>query len=652
MNNTPPLDFYCAFHLHQPVGNFGEVISDHIEHVYRPLLKSIAERPNWPVIVHVSGALLEWCEQYDRELIDDLAKLAVDNRVEFLLAGFYEPVLASLPVPDRLTQVSWMQEWLAENMGATGSGLWLTERVWEPDLARDLANAGVKYALVDDRHFLVSGHSDNTLSAIFRTEHDGKYLDLLPIDEKLRYLIPFRPVSEIVSFLRGYREAGRTLAVFADDAEKFGGWPKTHEWVYGSGWLNEFLDSLHELQDQGEIRLVRGEAVLESAPRGGMAYLGNASYREMEQWSLPPELGRDYDHFLSSVGKLNAGSAESVFVRGAHWKHFLVKYPEANRIHKHMLALSKLCRERGDPANVRRAIGRAQSNDPLWHGVFGGLYLPWLREAAWKNLAEAEFELRKDEQLGITIADHDGDGSNELWIHSAETSVVIAPHRGGAVELWQWLDKGENGADALTRRIESYHYAAVSLHDSAKREPQLADGDGDGGAPSIHDIEHETTLAELPVADLDVRSLLQVRIAEGSLTEDTWKNAAYIPVRSFTGTALEATVVSHTDESATVAMSSANYSCTITVNAHGHIVFDICWDNAGIPVDAVCVVELSFAPRAQVIALCSNARLEWRMPVETIARSERGMEHTVQGQAVAFIIPTALRRTSIAVRPK
>ena len=66
---TTPLDFYCAFHLHQPVGNFGHVIEEHVRTVYRPLIDHLASRPQWPVIVHVSGALLEWCERYDRALI-------------------------------------------------------------------------------------------------------------------------------------------------------------------------------------------------------------------------------------------------------------------------------------------------------------------------------------------------------------------------------------------------------------------------------------------------------------------------------------------------------------------------------------------------------------------------------------------------------
>ena len=58
-------------------------------------------------------------------------------------------------------------------------GLWLTERVWEPELAADLSDAGVRYVLVDDRHFLASGFKADQLHAPFWTESDGKRIAAL-----------------------------------------------------------------------------------------------------------------------------------------------------------------------------------------------------------------------------------------------------------------------------------------------------------------------------------------------------------------------------------------------------------------------------------------------------------------------------------------
>ena len=667
MSNAP-IDFYCAFHLHQPVGNFGEVFESHIRDVYRPLLAHLAARPAWPVIVHVSGPLFEWCEQYDRALIDDLERLSAAGRTEFLLSGFYEPVLAALTREDRLQQVAWMREYLADRFGAHDTGLWLTERVWEPDLTRDLADAGVRYALVDDRHFLVSGHTRDTMQQRFRTEHDGRYLDVLPIDERLRYLIPFQSVGNIVAHLRAERAAGRTLAVFADDGEKFGGWPKTLEWVYGTGWMNQFLDAMTRMQDEGALRLVRGAQVLSDAPSGGLAYLATASYHEMEEWSLPPELGVRHARLTSDIGEKRMASEDNAFIRGAHWKHFLVKYPEANRAHKHTLALSQLCRERGDPDVARRAIGRAQCNDSLWHGVFGGLYLPWLREALWRNLARAEALLRKGESLSMERRDIDGDGYEELWVHGEHVSVTVAPHRGGGAEVYLLLAAGENAADALTRRIEAYHHAAVKAHRGGAHDGGAHDGVSGGeaariagndtprdGAASIHELEQANTLAQLPPADLDARALLQIRVVTPALTEAQWRDAAYKPVANFARARLEVTDTRTTHESVHIAMKGQDAHdgllVDLTVHADGTLVYEIDWRAINLPTDSLMALEASLGARTATTVTCENASAQWRSPIESVAKSERGLERTVQGQAVLSLVPVAAGHARVEFAP-
>lgn len=655
MSHSAPLDLYCAFHLHQPVGNFGEVFESHIRDVYRPLLAHLAARPEWPVIVHVSGPLFEWCERHDRGLIDDLARLSAAGRTEFLLAGFYEPVLASLSRDDRLQQVAWMREYIANRFGANETGAWLTERVWEPDLARDLVDAGVTYALVDDRHFLVSGHTRDEMSQRFRTEHDGRLLDLLPIDERLRYLIPFQTVPKIVEHMRAEHKAGKRLAVFADDGEKFGGWPKTLEWVYGSGWMNGFLDAMVRLQDEGTLRLVRGAQALRDAPSGGLAYLATASYHEMEEWSLPPELGVRHAAFVADVGAARMATADNAFVRGAHWKHFLVKYPEANRAHKTMSALSVLCHARGNPPAARRAIGRAQCNDSLWHGVFGGLYLPWLREAMWGNLAEAERLLREGEALNVEQRDVDGDGHDEILVHGQHVSITLSPYRGGSVETYLLLQGRENAGDALTRRIEAYHHAAVAAGRAAASHSPPSSDAASGSAPSIHDIEHQNTLTELPPADLDVRSLLHVRVVDATLTEAQWQRATYAPLATFTRMALSAITSRPSADRVEVVMTggdaAAEFRMVLTVHDNGELQYDIDWSRVSPPPQSLVAIEVSLGARTPVKVACTGAAIRWTMPIETIAKSERGLERTVQGRAIVFLVAVGSGSAQVRFTP-
>ncbi len=287
--SVAPIRFVFGLHLHQPVGNFDHVFEQHVEDVYRPILQRLSERNFLPLVLHLSGPLLEWLEEHDSAYLDMLGSLVSSGKVELLLAGFYEPVLASLPRADRVEQIQWMKDAVRRRFGVDANGLWLTERVWEPELAADLADAGVRYALVDDRHFLASGYTVDQLHAPYWTESDGKRVALFPIDERLRYLIPFRPPDETAAYLRELRGAGHRLAVLADDGEKFGGWPGTKEWVYERGWLDRFTSTIGGLVEAGEVQLSTLTEALATVPSGGIAYLPTASYREMEAWSLPRE---------------------------------------------------------------------------------------------------------------------------------------------------------------------------------------------------------------------------------------------------------------------------------------------------------------------------------------------------------------------------
>jgi alpha-amylase/alpha-mannosidase (GH57 family) len=140
---VPPIRFAFGLHLHQPVGNFDHVFAQHVEDVYRPLLDALESREFLPAVLHLSGPLLEWLEAHEPAYLDRVGRLAADRRLEILLAGFYEPVLASLPRRDRVEQIEWMREAVRRRFGVDARGLWLTERVWEPELAADLADAGV-----------------------------------------------------------------------------------------------------------------------------------------------------------------------------------------------------------------------------------------------------------------------------------------------------------------------------------------------------------------------------------------------------------------------------------------------------------------------------------------------------------------------------
>jgi 4-alpha-glucanotransferase len=621
-DERPPLRFVFALHLHQPVGNFDHVFESHAADVYRPLIRQLAQRQFGPVLLHVSGPLVEWLEMHDTKLLDDIARLVTDGAIEPLLGGMYEPILASIPRADRIEQIAWHRESIRRRFGADASGLWLTERVWEPELPADLARAGVQYVFVDDRHFLVSGYRRDELHQPFRTESDGHAVSVLAIDERLRYLIPFHDPSATRELLRSLREAGLPLAVYADDGEKFGGWPGTKALVYERGWFDAFCDMLSALRDEGVVTLARGRDVIRDVPSRGPAYLPTASYQEMEAWSLPPEAARRLAVLEHDIGAPRMAGPDRAFIRGAHWRNFLSRYAEANRLHKKTSALSVLSRACGDPPAARQAIGRAQCNDAYWHGVFGGLYLPHLRAALWRQLAIAEQVLRSGESLSADVIDIDGDGSDEIWVHSPSFSAIIAPARGGAMVEYTHFASGVNFADSLTRRLEAYHFPTVNGHGSERR---------DGDVESIHDLESKLGLAEPPPSDLDDRAIGVARALSPSLTLDEYASARFTPVASWSRTRCEAET-RRVGEALEVRCSAPGFSIAWTFDADGGVEAEWSWDASAFGEGDRFAPELTLAGAPRVDA--ASAHTIWRFPVETYAKSERGLERVVQGESV------------------
>ena len=635
---TPPIRFIFGLHLHQPVGNFDQVFAEHFERVYRPLLERLAERHFFPAVFHLSGPLIEWLERNESAYLDRLGRLAADGKVELLAAGWHEPVLAALLRRDRIEQVQWMRERLRARFGVDARGLWLTERVWSPELAADLADAGIESALVDDRHFLVAGFQRNALHAPFITESDDRRLALFPIDERLRYLIPFRPPEETADYLRQLRTDGRRLAVLADDGEKFGGWPGTYEWVYEREWITRFLDTMLDLAGRGEMELSTLANALATVPSGGLAYLPTASYREMEGWSLPPEPADRLATLEHELGEERLAGPDGALLRGSHWLNFLAKYSESNRMHKKAQRLSMLCRERGDPPAAREAIGRAQCNDAYWHGVFGGLYLPHLREAIWRNLSEAEGRLRAGEPVAVESLDIDADGHDELWIHSGDFSAIVSPRRGGALEELTHFATGINYADVLTRRLEAYHLAAL-------RPPENTPSAG--GTASIHDIERSLRLADAPPVDPYDRALLRERLLDGEATAEAYARAASAPVRTWEAEPLD---VEHSvipgAAIVTLAAPDGSLRKTIRFTGAGALTVEYEWRPTARGAD-VFAVELSLFRPLHIDTSPDAER--WRYPVETVSKSERGLDRTVQGESVTLRWPAALGRASLAL---
>ena len=146
-----------CLHNHQPVGNFDSVIEGAARDAYLPFLQTLADFPSVKVTIHFSGFLLRWLAERSPETFSLLKLLSDRGQAELLGGGMYEPILALLPERDRLGQIEALAAEVKRLFGKAPEGIWLAERVWEPDLPATLEAAGVKYLPVDDYHFVRAG---------------------------------------------------------------------------------------------------------------------------------------------------------------------------------------------------------------------------------------------------------------------------------------------------------------------------------------------------------------------------------------------------------------------------------------------------------------------------------------------------------------
>ncbi|MGB8657144.1 MAG: alpha-amylase/4-alpha-glucanotransferase domain-containing protein [Candidatus Zixiibacteriota bacterium] len=487
------IKFAFAVHNHQPIGNFEHVFEHAFTHSYFPFLEILKRHPRFKTALHYSGILIEWIKEHHPEALDDLCSLVERGQVEMLTGGYYEPILAVIPDCDKIGQIQKLTGFLKKEFGADPQGMWLAERIWEPHLPKSLSCAGAKYTIVDDSHFKYSGLSDEDLLGYYLTEEEGSVLALFPSSKFLRYSIPFQEPQETLKYLRKIAsEDGENVILYGDDGEKFGVWPNTYQHCFKDRWIERFLD---EIERNGDwIEMVLPKDVLSSLPPKGRIYLPTASYQEMMQWALPPRAFLEYEEFERILKKENLYERFGTFVRGGFWRNFLAKYPEANNLHKKMLGLSHKIRQMEDQKHKAKSklekakdhLWKGQCNCPYWHGVFGGLYLPHLRSAIYKNLIEAE---KLTDQLlhpnkswvDCQLCDFDKDGRDELLVHTPVFGLYFSLASGGSLFELDFKPKSVNLLDTLTRREEGYHKKLLERQ-------QKQTGTQDEEVASIHDL--------------------------------------------------------------------------------------------------------------------------------------------------------------------
>lgn len=559
--------FALALHNHQPVGNFEGVFEAAYEDSYRPFLDVIEKYPELPFSLHTSGCLMEWLVDKHPEYIDHLRALVNRGQVEILGGGFYEPILPNIPSRDRRGQIRGYSEYLLELFGQPIRGMWVAERVWEQSLVSDIAASGIEYTILDDYHFQKAGLRPDQLHGYYLSEDEGKIIRIFPGSEPMRYFIPFQEPHLAIDYLRHVHETHpNALVVFADDGEKFGTWPETKIHVYENGWIYRFLDALRANLDWIEVCTL--SQAMDNLEPLGTVYLPDCSYREMTEWALPAERLQEYDHLWHDLEHEERGQLIRGFLKGGFWRNFRVKYPESREMYARMMQVSQRLQEiiEQDPSafgdqkihEARQELYRGQCNCSYWHGAFGGLYLPHLRNAIYSHLIQAEKWLQAYEQEGsgsyvkVQVRDLNFDGKNEVRLENDHAVAFIAPATGGHLYELDIRPINLNAAASLARRPEAYHEKI--------RNFQPNNGD-DHHVASIHDrvVFKQPGLDERLAYDWYERKSLIDHFFEPELSVQDLTHSRFRELGDFVNGAYEARV-GRTDDVATLSLSR-----------HGHV---------------------------------------------------------------------------------
>jgi alpha-amylase len=534
-----------VLHNHQPVGNFGFVFEDNYRAAYEPMLAALRRHPGVRLGLHYTGPLLDWFKAQKPEFLDALRGLVDRGQVEILGGGYYEPVLASLREVDRVGQLVRMADEVESLFGRRPDGAWLAERVWEPDVPTSLVKAGYTYTIVDDAHFRAAAIPAERHWGSYSTDDQGHRVIVFGSEQGLRYRIPFRPVKEVIAYLREHATPdGELVGMMGDDGEKFGTWPGTWELCYGTGgWVERFFTALEE--NAAWLRMLQPSEALREHPPIGRVYLPTGSYAEMGEWSLPVEARREFTKLLHDA--VEEEKPEARWMRGGFWRSFQINYREINDLHKQMLRVSrKVDALRDDSGGGRSTANLAlmtdhlyqgQSNDCYWHGLFGGIYLPHMRLATLEHLIAAEDGAdRAAESTGLRIetADLDIDGYDELLVSAPGQVVTLKPNEGGGIGSWDIRAVRHALTSVMRRRPEAYHDMLVAA-DTGEVEQQEA---GEG-AVSIHDLikVNEPGISKRLWYDGYERRSGLVHVMPVGTTPETFEQAAFRELGDFVSSA-------------------------------------------------------------------------------------------------------------------
>jgi len=447
------LQLACCLYFHQPLGLSPAVFDELFDRIYEPVLDAIEAHPRCRLNLHFSGNILEHAQARRPAFLDRLGELYRDGRLEVLGGAFYSPVLGAIPDRDALGQLNYTASFYKKHLGGVAQGAWLSLRAWDSSLPAVLAMAGLRYTLLDGRQFVSAGCLAEELDGYYTTERAGRSVALFPLNAALAEQVA------VGEDLRGYF---KELAQKGRGDDSFRAFALEGHSMVAGGRLEVLLDLFKSESHWLKSELL--EHLFERTSSRGRVYIPACAYPALSRWLRPAEAGRRYRELSEKLEGIGVLEDARPMLGSVLWDNVLVKYPEANRLHKRMLRVSNRIeqvraivqasvRKGGSGAGLDRArellkksstdLWRAQGHAAYWHGpgALPGIYDHRQRYMAAHYLLSVDRmvdRLLKDscqENWTLQRADYDADGSEELLVRTPHFSSLLHPGKGGG--LWE-----------------------------------------------------------------------------------------------------------------------------------------------------------------------------------------------------------------------
>lgn len=497
-------------HNHIPLGMDQDSVEKAYQTGFKPLLAVLYSYPDFPLVLHYSGVLLEWLEEFHPEFLMLLSEMVKRGQVEMLGGGYFDPVLPLIPTNDKLGQLEKLTTWLRARFEVRPRGCWIAENVWEPSLASVLRVSGIDYTFLDDGQFRIAGVHDGRLLRPQIAEDQGKIISVFPISSELRALAREDDPASALSYLQSLAREEKPFpaAVLLEDG------CYAPSGLLRNDWLERFIRLATENAEW--LRPATPSQYLRDHPASDRLYIPSSSSMEMTEWALAPAYRESY----RAARRASAADRDTgTFPAGGHFRQFLSRYPEAWLMYAKMAYTHVLVNQvRGDRYKKKAAqneLWKGQCHHAYWQGDKGGIYENILRKAVYHSLIEAEKITRATEIFAPSIisVDFDMDNGTEYLYQGSELNAYIHARGGALFELdflpasWNYLDTmvardavagsaAEDAADPYARKAFLDHFFPPECTVENFQEGRYAEA-GDFVREPYDVVELNRTLPEL-----------------------------------------------------------------------------------------------------------------------------------------------------------